>query len=139
MQIPDDEHDDGKFEAYLKRFHPIPPEPVPTLSLSHSRRRSPPLRIWLAATAAIFLLVGAVVFRSRNGRTIVTNTAGNAEVVARHALPEPLTTRSANAWLAKAPSFKAAVDDLAFDSQTSPLPQGKQSAVAVLSKEKIRL
>jgi hypothetical protein len=52
---------------------------------------------------------------------------------------EPLTMRSANAWLATAPSFKAAVDDLAFRSQTSPLPQGTQSAVAVLSKEKSRL
>ncbi|MFZ0279636.1 MAG: hypothetical protein WA254_06135 [Candidatus Sulfotelmatobacter sp.] len=47
--------------------------------------------------------------------------------------------RRANAWLAAAPSFKAAVDDLAFRPQTSPLPQGKQSAVAVLSKEKTRL
>ncbi len=28
MQTPDDE----QFEAYLKRFHPIAPEPVPTLS-----------------------------------------------------------------------------------------------------------
>jgi hypothetical protein len=40
--------------------------------------------------------------------------------------------------LAKAPSFKAAFDGLAFHPETR-LPQGKQSAVAVLSKEKIRL
>lgn len=134
MQTPDDE----QFEAYLKRFHPIAPEPVPTLSVGHSSRRSPPLGIWLAAVAAI-LVVGAVILHVRSSRIVVSNTASDAAVSERHAPSEPLTIRSANAWLATAPSFKAAVDDLAFRSQTRPLPQGKQSAVAVLSKEKIRL
>jgi hypothetical protein len=130
--------DDERFEAYLKRFHPIAPEPVPTLSVGHASRRSPPLGIWLAAVAAI-LVIGAVSLHVRSSRIVVSNTASDAAVSERHAPSEPLTIRSANAWLATAPSFKAAVDDLAFRSQTSPLPQGKQSAVAVLSKEKIRL
>lgn len=134
MQTPDDE----QFEAYLKRFHPIAPEPVPTLSVGHSSRRSPPLGIWLAAVAAI-LVIGEVILHVRSSRIVVSNTASDAAVSERHAPSEPLTIRSANAWLATAPSFKAAVDDLAFRSQTRPLPQGKQSAVAVLSKEKIRL
>lgn len=134
MQTPDDE----QFEAYLKRFHPIAPEPVPTLSVGHSSRRSPSLGIWLAAVAAI-LVIGAVTLHIRSSRIVVSNTASDAAVAERHAPSQPLTMRSANAWLATAPSFKAAVDDLAFRSQTSPLPQGKQSAVAVLSKEKIRL
>jgi hypothetical protein len=47
--------------------------------------------------------------------------------------------RSANALLAAAPSFKTAVDAMAFHSQTIPLPEGKRSAVSVLSKEKIKL
>jgi hypothetical protein len=134
VQTPDDE----QFEAYLKRFHPIAPEPVPTLSVGRASRRSPPLGIWLAAVAAI-LVIGAVILHVRSSRIVVSNTASDAAVAERHAPSEPLTMRSANAWLATAPSFKAAVDDLAFRSQTSPLPQGKQSAVAVLSKEKIRL
>jgi hypothetical protein len=134
VQTPDDE----QFEAYLKRFHPIAPEPVPTLSVGHSSRRSPPLGIWLAAVAAI-LVIGVVILHVRSSQIVVSNTASDAAVSERHAPSEPLTIRSANAWLATAPSFKAAVDDLAFRSQTSPLPQGKQSAVAVLSKEKIRL
>jgi hypothetical protein len=134
VQTPDDE----QFEAYLKRFHPIAPEPVPTLSVGRASRRSPPLGIWLAAVAAI-LVIGAVILHVRSSRIVVSNTASDAAVSERHAPSEPLTMRSANAWLATAPSFKAAVDDLAFRSQTSPLPQGKQSAVAVLSKEKIRL
>ena len=134
MQTPDDE----QFEAYLKRFHPIAPEPVPTLSVGHSSRRSLPLGIWLAAVAAT-LVIGAVILHVRSSRIVVSNTARDAAVSERHPPSEPLTMRSANVWLATAPSFKAAVDDLAFRSQTSPLPQGKQSAVAVLSKEKIRL
>ena len=134
MQTPDDE----QFEAYLRRFHPIAPEPVPTLSVGHSSRRSPPLGIWLAAVAAM-LVMGAVILLIRSSRIVVSNTASDAAVVERHAPTEPLTIRSANVWLATASSFKAAVDDLAFRSQTSPLQQGKQSAVAVLSKEKIRL
>ena len=134
MQTPDDE----QFEAYLKRFHPIAPEPVPTLSVGYSSRRSSSLGIWLAAVAAI-IVIGAVTLHIRSSRIVVSNTASDAAVAERHAPSEPLTMRSANAWLATAPSFKAAVDDLAFRSQTSPLPQGKQSAVAVLSKEKIRL
>ena len=134
MQTPDDE----QFEAYLKRFHPIVPEPVPTLSVGHSSRRSLSLGTWLAAVAAI-LVIGAVILHIRSNRVVVPSTASDVAFAERHAPSEPLTMRSANAWLATAPSFKAAVDDLAFRSQTSPLPQGKQSAVAVLSKEKIRL
>jgi hypothetical protein len=134
VQTPDDE----QFEAYLKRFHPIAPEPVPTLSVSHSSRRSLPFGTWLAAVAAI-LVIGAVILHILSNRVVVSNRAGDAAIAERHAPSEPLTMRSANAWLATAPSFKAAVDDLAFRSQTNPLPQGKQSAVAVLSKEKIRL
>jgi hypothetical protein len=134
VQTPDDE----QFEAFLKRFHPISPGPVPTLSVGYSSRRSPLLGIWLAAVAAI-LVVGAVTLHVRSHRIVASNTASDAAVSERLAPSEPLTMRSANAWLARAPSFKAALDDLAFRSQTSPLPQGKQSAVAVLSKEKIRL
>jgi hypothetical protein len=134
VQTPDDE----QFEAYLKRFHPIAPQPVPTLSVSHSSRRSLPFGTWLAAVAAI-LVIGAVILHILSNRVVVSNRAGDAAIAERHAPSEPLTMRSANAWLATAPSFKAAVDDLAFRSQTNPLPQGKQSAVAVLSKEKIRL
>jgi hypothetical protein len=134
VQTPDDE----QFEAYLKRFHPIAAEPVPTLSVGHSSRRSLSLGIWLGAVAAI-LVIGAFILHIRGNKDVVSNTASDAAFAERHAPSEPLTMRSANAWLAAAPSFKAAVDGLAFRSQTSPLPQGKQSAVAVLSKEKIRL
>jgi hypothetical protein len=134
VQTPDDE----QFEAYLKRFHPIAPEPVPALRIGHSSPRSLSLGSWLAAVAAV-LVVGAAILHVHSNRVIVPNTARDVASAERHAPSEPLTTRSANAWLVTAPSFKSAVDGLAFRPQSSPLPQGKQSAVAVLGKEKIRL
>jgi len=131
-------HDDEQFEVYLKRFHPIAPEPVPTLRVGRSSRRSLSLGSWLAAVAAV-LVVGAAILHVHSNRVVVPNTARDVASAERHAPSEPLTMRSANAWLATAPSFKSAVDGLVFRPQSNPLPQGKQSAVAVLSKEKIRL
>ena len=134
MQTPDDQ----QFEAYLKRFHPIAADPLPTISVGYSLRRSFSRGTWLAAVAAI-LVIGVIGLRIRGNRAVVPHTDSDAVFTERHPPSEPLTMRSANAWLATASSFKAAVDDLAFRSVTSPLPQGKQSAVAVLSKENIRL
>jgi hypothetical protein len=53
--------------------------------------------------------------------------------------PHPLTIRDANALLATAPSFKAAVDGMAFQSKAISLPKDKRSALAVLSEEKNKL
>ncbi|MGA9304407.1 MAG: hypothetical protein WBW31_03270 [Candidatus Sulfotelmatobacter sp.] len=131
-------HDDEQFEVYLKRFHPIAPEPVPTLRIGHSSWHSLSLGSWLAAVAAV-IVVGAAILHVHNNRVVVPNTARNVASAERNAPSEPLTMRSANAWLATAPSFKSAVDGLAFRPQGSPVPQGKQSVVALLSKEKIRL
>lgn len=134
MQTPDDE----QFEVYLKRFHPIAPEPVPPLSVGSASRCSLSVGTWLAASAAV-VLVGAAILHIRRSRVVVPNTVRDVAFAERRAPLQPFTMRSANAWLATAPSFKAAVDDLAFRSPTSPLPQGEQSAVAVLSKEKTKL
>jgi hypothetical protein len=134
VRTPDDE----QFEAYLKRFHPMAPEPVPTIGVGRSSRHPFSLGTWLAAVAAI-LGIGALVLQFHINRVVVPKTSTDAAFRDRLALSEPLTMRGANALLTTAPSFKAAVDGLAFRPQTSPLPQGKQSAVAVLSKENIRL
>jgi hypothetical protein len=88
---------------------------------------------------AAVLVIGMAILHIRSNRVVVSNTARDVAFAERHVPLKPLTMRSANAWLATEPSFKAAVDDLAFRFQTSPLPKGKQSAIAVLSKEKIRL
>jgi hypothetical protein len=137
VQTPDSE----QFEAYLKRFHPIAPEPIPARGMDRESQRVFSPWSWLAV-AAVFVLVivsGYFILRVQSNQVVVSNTGHDVALAERHAPAEPFTMRSANAWLLTAPSFKAAVDGLAFCPQTSTPTQGKQSAVAALSKEKIRL
>lgn len=134
--------DDERFEAYLKQFRPLVPEPLPTVEPSHRTRRTFILGAWAAAAVAILVLalvMGALTLHIRTNRVRVAETAGNVGNTEHLQDNQPLTMRSANALMAKAPSFKAMVDDMAFRSQTIPLPKGKRSAVAVLAKEKIKL
>jgi hypothetical protein len=134
VPIPDDE----QFEVYLKQFRPLIPDPLPTEERGQMSRRSSALRAWIAAAAAI-LILGAITLFIRSNRVAAPNTASDS-VSAEEAVPlQPLTMRNANALLTTAPSFKTAVDKIAFRSQTPLLPKGKQSAVAVLGKEKIKL
>jgi hypothetical protein len=133
--------DDKQFEAYLKRFHPIAPEPIVAPGIGRGSHRAVSPWSWLAV-AAVFVLVivsGYFILRVRSNQVVVSNTGHDVALAERDAPAEPFTMQSANAWLVAAPSFKAAVDGLAFHTPTSALTQGKQSAVAVLSKEKIRL
>jgi len=130
--------DDERFEAYLKQFRPCVPEPLPAVEPSHRARRTLVLGAWAAAAVAI-LVLGALTLHIRTNRALVTETIGNVGNPEHLQNSQPLTTRSANALMAKAPSFKAMVDEMVSRSKTVPLPNGKRSAVAVLSKEKIKL
>ena len=132
MPIPDDE----RLEAYLKQFRPLVPEPLPTLESRHRVRGR--FVLWAGAAAAVAILAGAATLHIHRERSSVVGTASSP---APNGLTDsqPLTMRSANALMVKAPSFKALVDDMAFRSTTIPLPKGKLSAVAVLSKEKSKL
>jgi hypothetical protein len=130
--------DDERFEAYLKQFVPLAPEPLPTVEPGHRARRAFGLWTWAAAAVAIFVL-GALTLLLHTNRARVTETVGNVGNTEQLNGGRPLTMRSANALMAQAPSFKTMVDGMAFRSQTVPLPKGKRSAVAVLGKEKIKL
>ena len=126
---------DERFEVYLKQFRPLVPEPLPTVGLGHQARRTFVLWAWITAAAAI-LVIGGLTLHIRSNRARIIERVGNSE---RFMDDRPLTIRTANVLLAKAPSFKAMVDDMAFRSQTIPVPKGKRSAIAVLGKEKIKL
>lgn len=132
MPIPDDE----RLEAYLKQFRPLVPEPLPALESRHRVRGR--FVLWAGVAAAVAILVGAATLHIHRERSSVVETASSS-VPNGLTDSQPLTMRSANALLVKAPSFKALVDDMAFRSTTIPLPKGKLSAVAVLSKEKSKL
>ena len=130
--------DDERFEAYLKQFRPLVPEPLPTVEPSHGARRTFAPGAWAAAAVAVLVLV-ALTLHMRTNRAPIAETVGSVGNPEHLQDSQPLTMRSANALMAKTPSFKAMVDDMAFRSQTVPLPKGKRSAVAVLRKEKIKL
>lgn len=129
--------DDERFEGYLKQFRPIVPDALPLKQESQEpwRRRSG-MQNWAIGVTAIVIL-GVVGFYIGKGRVAhkIDNPA-SVEVV----LPkQPLTMRDANALLSTAPSYKAAVDSMAFRGQGSTIPKDKQSALAILAKEKIKL
>jgi hypothetical protein len=130
--------DDERFEAYLKQFRPLVPEPLPAVEPSLRARRAVALGAWAAAAVAI-LVLGALTLHIRTNRARIAETAESVGNPERLQDSQPLTMQSANALMAKAPSFKAMVDGMWFRSQAVPLPKGKRSAVAVLGKEKIKL
>lgn len=129
--------DDEQFERYLKRFRPLTAEALPL------RHRSSPLQAWrlpLAASITVLLILAAsaLLFRpshlAENERTThsISGKDGGQPV-------PPLTVGSANSLLTRAPSFKEAVDNMAFRPPTPSFPDGKQSALAVLQKERFKL
>ena len=131
--------DEEKFESYLKQFRPVAPEPLVAEEPTRARRRPLVCAAWAAAAAVV--LVAAVIawhFHSQpsSPRNIATDRGANVEELIN---PQPLTIRGANALLASAPSFKAAVDRVAFQSEFKPVSQGRHSALAVLSEEKSKL
>lgn len=133
MPTPDDE----RFEAYLKQFRPLLPEPLPTVGSGDRARRR--FLLWTGAVAAVVVLAGTIALHIHTEHARIPETTGHLATPDRLLDGQPLTMRSANALMAKAPSFKALVDDMAFRSQTVPLPKGKSSAVVVLGKERIKL
>jgi hypothetical protein len=123
--------DDGQFERYLKEFHPLAPASLQIEKQPRAARRPFVLIAWAAACVASLVLAFLLVshrFRS-------TKPAG----VLQLAGSQSLTIGRANALLAQAPSVNAAVDQLSFQPQPAPQSEGKQSALAVLGKENIKL
>lgn len=132
MQTPDDE----RFESYLKQFRPLLPDALPTPTRERPSSRHRNFAIWSVGAAAVIIL-GAIGWRMIPGR--LSGRPGNPQPVAVSAPIRPLTMRDANALLATAPSYKAVLDEMAFHPRPSTVPNDRQSAVAVLSKEKIKL
>jgi hypothetical protein len=127
---------DEKFEAHLKHFRPVDPPPLPVERRVHAPQRWFVLAAWAAAAAAV-VAVAVVGFHARPGG--IAPPVETFAVVDQLVKPQSLTIRSANALLARAPSFKEAIDQMAFPPKPAPLPADKHSALAELSKEKIKL
>ena len=132
MHNPDDQ-----FEAYLKRFQPVIPDPLPALEHTREVRRLPRLAAWIAA-AAVMAIVGVLALRVHSPQVVVPAVT-NLESSDMRPPTGPLTQQNTNEWLARAPSFKTAVDALGFRPETNPIQQGRKSAIAVLGEERIKL
>lgn len=126
--------DDDQFEGHLRQFRPLAADPLPV----PSRR---PVRVWLwslAATAALALII-AVAFAVRFHRKPAPPAlAERSSGVEQLSIVEPLTLRRANDLLGHAPSFDAAIDGLAFQSERIQVPPGSESALEILGKENLK-
>ena len=119
-----------QFERYLKEFRPLAPESLQIEKRPSRARRPFVVMTWAAACAASLLMAFLLWHRSKPGEP------PNAQQLARS---PSLTIGRANALLVHAPSLKEAFDELSFRPQPASQPEGKQSALAVLSKENIKL
>lgn len=132
MLIPDDE----QFEKYLKKFQPVVPEPLLVQERVRARRWPLVFAGWAAVAAVVVAVMISVLVHkpSQPAPEASTRRPGMEEF----SNPQPLTIESANALLAKASSFKAAVDDMVFQPESKPISEGRYSLVALLSKEEVK-
>ena len=129
--------DDEQFESYLKQFRPLVPDALPAREIRRVPRRRSSLTIWAVGGAVAIAIVGVVSVRTIHHQARTEPKHSDSILMPG---PTPgLTIRGANALLATAPSYKAAMNELAFHPQNSSVPTDKQSALAVLGKEKIKL
>lgn len=127
--------DDEQFEKYLKQFSPVEPEPLTVKEQLKVRRRPVVFTAWAAAAAIVIaLMVSALLHRHA---PLVKKAGPSMPPVEEFNNPQPLTIARADALLAKAPSFKAAVDEMAFRPESKPISAGRYSALALLSKEEV--
>ena len=131
-----DQPDDERFETYLKQFRPLVPDLLPVNQTQPAPRRHFGQTIRLAGWVVATLILGVAGLRMLNHqRATESSHTAKAKLLAS----TPLTVQRANVLLATAPSYKALMNELTFPPKSSPVPQNKQSALAVLSKEKIKL
>jgi hypothetical protein len=133
-------HDDPLFEQYLEQFRPLDPEPLPKRQKVAWGKLAP----FSWATAAI-VIVGAsslsIYLRAHRTHSSLGGGQSTGQEAAGDRLvsSKPLTTGSANTLLVTGPSFEQAIDEITKAPETVPLPNGKHSALAVLSKGPTKL
>jgi hypothetical protein len=125
--------DDQRFEEYLRQFRPLAPESLQTAT---HRRTSPRRAVFIRWAAPTAVLISAVIMMwPRSKPTDFVESAGSLAGLEQITNSQPLTIGSVNELLAHSPSVKAAVDLVAFQPRTTQLQKGKQSVLALLSKE----
>lgn len=132
----DDDPTDRRFELYLKEFRPLAPAPLPLEVPAEAPRKPRHLGITVWALSVAALLAIAIILHSRAGRVAPAVPHANS-AVATPALSQPLTLAAANRVLVNAPSIEVALNSLEAASQAPAIPEGKESALAVLRQENL--
>ena len=128
--------DDEQFEKYLKQFRPVTPEALPVKEQVRARRRPLLFAAWASVAAILFaVIVSVFLYWPLHWPGEVRTSRPGVEELNN---PQPLTIAKANALLAEAPSFKAAVDNMAFQSEPKSISEGRRSALALLSEEETK-
>ena len=136
MPVPDN---DEQFEHYLKEFRPL--AVLETLALENKPEKGRRRLVWgaWAAACAACLVSAFLLLSHRANPTQPTGGSGSLQGRSQRAGSQVLTIGRANALLADAPSLKEAVDQLSFQPQPAPPTEGKQSALAALGREDLKL
>lgn len=124
--------DDESFEVYLKQFVPRTPEALLGVTRGRQMRRA----LALSASAATILLTAALLATNWPAKQSHSSAGAGSGNALRTTDLHPLTIRSANKLLDRAPSLKAAMDELMIDSQENTVPKSL-SAFEALSKESV--
>lgn len=142
------DHEDQQLEERLKKFRPLAAEPLPVARNVRTRSKRLMLAMCMAAAVATVVVAAVIARQQYNQPTGIQHKIKRVDVkvkpvdlakVMPPASGRPLTIKNANELLARAPSVKAALDELAFQPSPVRLPEGTQSALAVLGEEDFKL
>jgi len=106
------------------------------VEIRHAPRRHSALATWAVGATAI-VIIGVASLWIVNDR--IAHQSNHSASVNLPTRTPSLTMREANDLLVKAPSYKVAMNELAFPPNSSSISPNKQSALTVLSEEKIKL
>lgn len=122
---------DEDFEAYLKRFRPLPAEALPRAGRDR-------WRVLAACAVAAVLLIVSWLAKHHHQRTAPVEQVVSKSLVQTEGT-SPLTLARADEMLVRSQSFQDALDGLAFQHESVHLPKGMRSALETLGKEDFRL
>lgn len=131
-------NEDDEFREYLRQFRPLDAAPLQVRDGTRVIMRPFRLPVWFATAAACLMAILFSLFILRRQPSSSHTAIGQGTT---RALDEsaPLTLGSANALLARSTSAKSTLDQMAFGPRSVRIPEGQQSTLAVLNKEKTKL
>ena len=131
-------NEDDEFREYLRQFRPLDAAPLQVRDGTRvvTRPFRLPVRFATAAACLMAILFSLFILRRQPSSSHTAIGQGTTRALDESA---PLTLGSANALLARSTSAKSTLDQMAFGPRSVRIPEGQQSTLAVLNKEKTKL